>query len=89
MMNRKAFFDEVRSALFRGSLTPEQVAGMDAELDAFEKAGWPPATMRPLTPCSRLLNTAKVAGRPHDDFNVLNFAKQVDALSIGYAPPVL
>lgn len=31
----------------------------------------------------------QVTGRPHDDYSVLDFAKQIDAHSIGYTPPVL
>jgi hypothetical protein len=40
-MNREVFFDAIRKPLFRGVLTVEQVAGTEAKLDAFHKAGWP------------------------------------------------
>lgn len=40
-MNRKAFFDAIRQPLFHGVMTAEQVAGTEAKLDAFERAGWP------------------------------------------------
>jgi amidase len=31
----------------------------------------------------------QVAGRPHDDLNVLDFAKQIDAHCLGFIPPAL
>jgi hypothetical protein len=36
-MNRKAFYDSVRGTLFGGSLTSEQVAGMDAILNEWNR----------------------------------------------------
>lgn len=36
-MNRKRFYDGVRSSLFGGRLTPEQVGGMEALLDAADE----------------------------------------------------
>ena len=38
-MTRKAFYDSVRGTLFGGSLTPDQVAGMDAILNEWNKRG--------------------------------------------------
>jgi putative chitinase len=40
-VNRAAFFTAIRSAPFAGSLTAEQVQGLEAKLDAFEEARWP------------------------------------------------
>lgn len=37
----KIFFDEVRSSLFNGKLTANQVKGMEAKLKAFREAGYP------------------------------------------------
>ena len=39
-INRKFFFDTVRSRLFGGRLTAKQVEGMTAILDVWEKDHW-------------------------------------------------
>jgi predicted chitinase len=38
-MNRKAFFDSVRTSLFRGSMSPGTVEGMEAILDGWQTRG--------------------------------------------------
>ena len=38
-MDRAAFFAAVRSSLFGGKLSAEQVKGMEAVIDAFERQG--------------------------------------------------
>lgn len=40
-MDKAKFFAVARTALFYGKLTPDQVAGMEALLDAFTAARWP------------------------------------------------
>ena len=37
MLDRKVFFDHIRGSMFRGSLSQEQVIGIDAIISAFEK----------------------------------------------------
>lgn len=39
VIDRKVFFDKVRKSLFGGRLTREQVAGMNAKLDEWERCG--------------------------------------------------
>lgn len=40
MIDRKRFFDTVRTSLFNGKLAGSQVAGMNAILDEWESGGW-------------------------------------------------
>lgn len=40
-MNRKLFFESIRTSLFQGSMTVEQVQGIEAKLDAMQNALWP------------------------------------------------
>lgn len=39
-MNRKIFYDSIRTSLFHGKLTKQQVTGMEAKLDAWEASNY-------------------------------------------------